>query len=176
MGRGLDATRIIQRLDQNGDGMLDATEAAAMTRGNLDLMLADADGDGLVTSDELETYLFDQSINRMFTQLDSDGNGVLDATEIAASRDPARLQAADADGDGSVTLAELTAHAAAQKAARDAQRQAFQAADADGDHKLSASEWPATATATHADVDADGDGLVTGQELHAWTQANGAPF
>ena len=51
-------------------------------------------------------------------------------------------------------------------------RQAFQAADANGDHKLDASEWPAGASATFSDVDANGDGEVTGREIGAYMQAN----
>lgn len=164
---------MFHRLDANSDGVIDATEAAAAP-GGIDVMLADADGDGGVTIDELRDYLAIQALQRAFDRVDANGDGVLDAAEIAASQNPARILAADADGDGQVTQAEFDAHVAAQQALRQAAAAAFQAADADGDHALSASEWPASATASFSDVDADGDGSVSRRELGEWIQANGS--
>jgi len=109
---------------------------------------------------------------------DLNGDGKLDAGELRRAR---RLRGADADGDGEVTLQEYQDFLAAQAtkaAARKQTAQDFKAADANNDHKLDSSEWPANASASFADVDANGDGQVTGREVGAYMRANNgqSPF
>jgi len=176
--------KVFDRLDADKDGKLSAAEAAAAgTARAAQIMAADANNDGFVTLDELKAYARQQQATSMFSRLDKNNDGSLDAAELG--RKGARLLAADKDGDGKVTLQELTDWLAAQAAARTARRQtrqqlltAFKAADADNDRKLSAAEWPAGAAATHAVVDADSDGSVTLREVAAYVRANNgtSPF
>lgn len=89
---------------------LDAWRAAAATR-------LDADGDGLLSADEIAagriedmTARAQQMAARMVERLDADGDGLLSAAEMAARPMPARaFDRIDADGDGAVTEAELQA-------------------------------------------------------------------
>lgn len=177
--------KIFARLDADKDGKISAAEAAAAgaTRA-AQIMAADANNDGFVTLDELRAYARQQQVTNMFSRLDKNNDGALDASELG--RKGARLlQAADKDGDGKLTMQEVTDYLAAQATARQTRRQnrqqllaAFKAADADNDRKLSAAEWPAGASATHAAVDADSDGSVTPREVAAYVRANNgnSPF
>jgi Ca2+-binding EF-hand superfamily protein len=110
---------------------------------------------------------------------DTDGDGKLDATELAAAtgvteqQAAATIAAADADGDGKMDAEELAvATGAAVEAAAAAALVA--AADTDGDGKLDAAELAAAtgvteqqAAATIAAADADGDGKMDAAELAA---------
>jgi hypothetical protein len=111
------------RLDADRDGRLNVQESAPHAA---DLVGADKDGDGALTLIEVETHVR-LSIGRRlrdmlpatalpahFQKLDKDGDGRLDDRELAAV---SWLRVLDADGDGAVTLDEVTtAHAAADKA------------------------------------------------------------
>ncbi len=77
----------------------------------------------------------------------------------------AKLKEMDTNGDGAVSLDELTAHATTEVKAK------FAKIDANGDGAISLDESTAAATAKiekkFAKMDADGDGKVTKDELKA---------
>lgn len=139
--------RLFERLDSNGDGQIDMTElAAASESGSQDqipadlaqrLKEADTDGDEIISKEEFDSMTppekppsdmpamgFDQEMiaqmrQQMFSDLDANGDGQIDADEIAAltqnsdvSDDRAagladRLLAADSDGDGIISRVEF---------------------------------------------------------------------
>lgn len=95
---------------------------------------------------------------RMAQFLDRNHDGRLEVAELP-ERARERLGAADADHDGLLSTAELTAHFEAHRAQR------FARQDADGDGALSAAEVPAERWAHMQVADADRDGRVTRAEL-----------
>lgn len=135
--------RMFARLDSNGDGQIDANELAAMTesgdQGKMPddlaqrLKEADADGDGVITREEFEAMappekpamMFDQATvaqmrEQMFSGLDTNGDGQIDAEELAALAENGdqsgipddlaeHLKEADSDGDGVITREEFEA-------------------------------------------------------------------
>lgn len=126
---------IFERLDADGDGVITDGDFAAHRDGMALAMLArraDDDEDGDLTRAELDDWFADR---------DRNDDGVLDREDFAAAgpgamrRGPGRHPrhatfhgAFDADGDGSVEKADLTA--------------LFDRYDADGDGTLSAEERP----------------------------------
>lgn len=109
------------------DRAIAVDRAAARANALRDLLVADLDGDGAVTGAELAGYLPVLSARGrggfalLVAQADGNGDGDLDAAEVAAAGriaaeaalSPRRLEAMrsllafDADGDGTVSLAEL---------------------------------------------------------------------
>ena len=117
-----------QRLDQNGDGYLDSTEAPkGPPRGPVDpvkiLADFDADGDGQLSADEFP------GPDEHFNHLDTDGDGFLSRDELLAGRpgppDGAGFEHDDADQDGRVSQSEFSGPEGL-----------FQKLDADGDGSL----------------------------------------
>ncbi|GIW71186.1 MAG: hypothetical protein KatS3mg102_0728 [Planctomycetota bacterium] len=166
---------LLRRFDRNGDRALEASEVPPNIWQRI--AAADVDGDGKVTVHEVAHHLRHRAGRRaadqLFGRLDSNGDGVLDSAELAASPHGQRLLAADTDGDGSVSRAEFDAFLQARHQSAHQVRQAFQAADTNGDHKLDSSEWPAGAAASFADVDADGDGVVSPREVAEYMRTHG---
>lgn len=103
-----------------------------------------------------------------FAQFDADGNGSITAAEIEAFR-AARFAALDADGSGQVSRQEFMDHAAAQAGERAGTM--FDRLDADGDGTLSRDAIEAArGSGPDADrmigrFDADGDGAVSEEEM-----------
>ena len=76
-----------------------------------------------------------------FETLDADGDGSVTAEEMSAHR-AAQIAGLDADGDGFLTAEELNAHFNAQSAERNARRveRMMERSDFDGDGKIGAAE------------------------------------
>ena len=98
------------RGDKNGDGKLDLAEFQAVFQTRL--MKADTDRDGKISLDEWKARPASESAKRdpaqEFTRLDKNGDGFLDASEIAALAER-RFHRLDANGDGFLTEEELQA-------------------------------------------------------------------
>lgn len=107
------AERMMQRFDANGDGEVTLEEYLA---GGLDRFgIADADGDGFVTKQELVNVAANPGEIRataMLNRMDTDGDGKVSLAEtkaFAEDRAERRFERADADGDGFITAEEAQA-------------------------------------------------------------------
>jgi Ca2+-binding EF-hand superfamily protein len=120
------ASRIMSKLDANGNGVLSTEEISkGKQHGHHGHQLLDADTnkDGTVTLDELLSYISNNMGNmspmmqppdasdrakHIMDQLDTNGDGVLSADEISKGGKRAqKILGADANGDGNVTMDEL---------------------------------------------------------------------
>lgn len=109
-----------------------------------DFATLDADGDGLLTQEELQSYRDAQAAQR-FAEIDADGDGALTLQEMQAApaaRFAARmLERFDADGDGALTAQEL--HTGARERGIGRRGDVVARLDADGDGAISAQEFAA---------------------------------
>jgi Ca2+-binding EF-hand superfamily protein len=106
-----------------------------------------------------------ERVEAMFERFDANGDGAVDADEVAAYR-AARFAEADADGDEKLTFEEWDAFRAAEAA-----RRGFERRDLDGDGALDPDEWDSMPVRFIDRFDADGDGKVTREEAEnarAW--------
>jgi Ca2+-binding EF-hand superfamily protein len=110
-GKKLDPAEMVKKFDQNGDGKLQVAELPE--RMQKFLGKADADNDGVLTVAEL-TAAREAFLKEHFARMDKSGDGALTADEVG-ERKWAFVSAADADGNGSVTLPEIEAALAAGK-------------------------------------------------------------
>jgi Ca2+-binding EF-hand superfamily protein len=122
------------RLDRNGDGRIDRTEASASPRLLERFERIDRNGDGALDADELrKARRFAEArrdaaqankrlMRARFEWLDRDGDGALTVAEIGddAPKLRERFVAMDSNRDGRLVPEELQAYAKAQ---RDARRQ-----------------------------------------------------
>lgn len=101
-----------------------------------------------------------------FAAVDADKDGKITVAEMTAHR-AARFAAADADKDGKLNEAELATMMLAQAEARIKAGSARMLAymDNDGDKLLSAEEMPQGNGRMVARLDADGDGALSAEEL-----------
>jgi len=104
--------------------------------------------------------------DRMWDKMDKDGDGQIALSELN-DRHREFFEAADADGNGAITREEMKAHHQARRAERDARR----FPDADGDGVVSKAEYDAKADERFAKLDANGDGMLSEDEMkdgHHW--------
>jgi hypothetical protein len=116
-GRHMPPSPLIEALDANHDGVIDANEIANAAAA---LKTLDKNGDGQLTPDELRPQGGDHQgpppgapgsgprrmpPSPLMGALDANHDGVIDATEIANA--PAALKALDKNGDGKLTMDEL---------------------------------------------------------------------
>jgi len=104
-----------------------------------------------------------------FTQLDADGSGEIDASDLEALRNQ-KFADLDTDGDGAVSEAEFIAHAA--DAAQERAAQMFARMDADGDGSLSMDALqsrggPGLSERFLSRADTDGSGGISEEEFDA---------
>jgi Ca2+-binding EF-hand superfamily protein len=114
----------------------------------------DADGDGVITPEDVEDHERADRLLRRLERLDSDGDGRVTLTELEQAQLRAR-ERADRSGDGE--LSRRARHLAARKGG-------FQAKDADGDGRLSPAEFAGKGEIFRR-LDADGDGLILRSQL-----------
>jgi len=110
---------LVKALDTNGDGIIDAAEIANASAA---LKTLDKNGDGQLTPDEYMPRRPDGSTNGpppgpdgkrpppppLVAALDANGDGIIDAQEIANA--PAALLKLDKNGDGQLTPDEYRPH------------------------------------------------------------------
>lgn len=118
------ANHIMKELDTSGDGSLNADEINAGGDKAKRILGADSNKDGQVTMDELLADItknqqakhvgrFEHGMAQgIMKALDSNGDNQLSTDEISKSSDATEIQAADANGDGTVTMQELLAYLA----------------------------------------------------------------
>lgn len=103
-----------------------------------------------------------------FAAADRSADGLLSKDELAAVR-KAHVAAMDADGDGKITLDEMTAHMEAEQADRIARKARHMMAelDASGDGAISAAEMEMGQRSDRmfARIDGNGDGQISAEEL-----------
>jgi len=119
----------------------------------------DANGDGAVDAGEIAS-----ARERMFARIDANGDGLLTADERAAARDQFRQRVAERISQRIRAGGRL----AEQREAR------LAAADLNGDGALSRSEFLGADMPFLAQADADGDGRVTAAEWQAAAARIGA--
>lgn len=121
--RGHRIDRLFEKLDANGDGAIDRSEAEAARKDRF--ARADANGDGVISKDEMTAAAIRRAgerAGRIFARLDGNGDGVVDEAEMAAMkkgrhghRGDRLFDRYDADGDGRVTREEIEAQRAIRR-------------------------------------------------------------
>ncbi len=115
-GHGKGAMRHFDKMDKNGDGVIDAGEAEAMRARMFARM--DTDGDGFVTQAEIAEKRAKRAArqakrqarhDKHMAEMDSDGDGRVARDEFTASKGH-MFDKLDADGDGRITREEMAAH------------------------------------------------------------------
>jgi Ca2+-binding EF-hand superfamily protein len=167
-------SQIMGKLDTDGNGALSTEEIGKSGKFAKHLLKADADGDGVVTQDELLSDITkkmnngiqppsaDDMASHILDELDTDGDGALSTDEINAGGDRAqRILNADTNSDGIVTKDELVADIQKNMASNQARMQQLSASgnDSGDDENSDKSTDPA---------DANKDGVVTTAELIAY--------
>jgi Ca2+-binding EF-hand superfamily protein len=164
----------LDRFDEDGDGLLMEDELPEELWERISA--ADTDGDGAISAEELDAYKpAPPSPADRFARLDEDENEVLTEDELP-ERLWDRLSSADTDGDGGITLEELTSftpdrgrhgpphHGHGGGAALDR-------FDEDGDGLLIEDELPEELWERISAADTDGDGAISAEELDAYKPA-----
>ena len=179
----LNVEDVITDFDTNGDAFVDQDELPAKLWNVLTAAGADADGDLLLSADEITTVVSTVR-QESFDSKDSNGDGLLEEDEVGTLQ-WMRLAAADADADVAVSFAEFQAwldsgDAFARRHRDRAGRRTGQARllqtnavdllekfDASGDGQLDQGELPERLweKLTELQVDANGDSLLTPAEL-----------
>ncbi|MEZ6184423.1 MAG: hypothetical protein R3F62_05345 [Planctomycetota bacterium] len=156
-----------EALDRDGDGRIGPDEFP----GNPEQFArADRDGDGgldlreamlfKVLEDARQNPAKGRALRERFTKADGDGDGVITREEFPAP--PALFERFDRDGDGQVVLAEALSFAVEEEVAK-----VFEQHDRDLSGTLDREEFPAEQRQNFELVDADEDGVVTGEEAYA---------
>jgi hypothetical protein len=94
--------KFMGRLDPDGDGNIEV--ASLPERMKTRMASADADGNGLISRDEMKAS-FEKRKAEHFARADKNSDGALDSTEMGERR-WAHVQAADSNADGKVTVDE----------------------------------------------------------------------
>lgn len=170
---------LFDHADANDDGGLTEDELPQQLWERLSG--ADTNEDGSITLDELTAFKRDGGPHGtredLFARLDKDGNGALAEDELSAQLWE-RLSDADTDGDGNITLEELTAftpdrpsgprHGGHGDGGGRGDCDVFARFDENDDGLLTADELPEDIWTRISPADTDGDSAVSAEELAAY--------
>ena len=185
-GGAIDYADLFQTLDANDDKSITRGEVPESARPAFDRLAkqADTNHDGKIDQQEYRDMLTrarDSALSTVprtaeaFKAADKNGDGKLNRDEWPGL--PAMFFRVDADGDGSVTLAEATrfleAPSAVNLPSANQFGPRFQAMDKNGDKKLTRDEFTGV-PANFDRIDTDKDGVLTPAEVRQFVQANAA--
>ena len=157
------ATARFQRMDVNGDGILDAADRAA--RAEQRFAKADTNGDGELSQSEMAAMHQARKARRS------------EAREARAEQRQARMAERfakmDADQSGGLSQAELSAmhEMRGKRGGKRGGMRMLAMADTNGDKAISSAEFTAAAIARFDRADANGDGTLTTAERKAAREA-----
>ncbi len=112
----------------------------------------------MIPPETLEVAL--QRVDRMFERLDTDSDGGVTHTEVAAMMNRMQAQAAQGRGGGQGAMV----------------GQLFDTADKDGDHRITREEIRTNATERFKAQDRDGDGVLSDSERPGFPSRPGGGF
>lgn len=180
--------RVMGRLDRDRSGDIAAEEAAGKRRLERNFAAIDGDGDGVLSAEEIGVRMEAKAARMWMGEGRANGLGAWMQMQAAAGdRAVSAYDGMDADGDGALSDAEISAAAEAEAAreaaaaAREAKIAEIGRMDLDGDGRLSSAELQAELTARAEAqavaefdrLDADGDGMLSDAELAADMAAGG---
>lgn len=169
-GGSTDLVDTLFSFDENKDGTLTKAEVPERMQGIF--ARADANGDGVLTRDEVTKATAAQGArgpgregppDPVLRALDTDRDGVLSAAEISGSA--AALQTLDKNGDGVLSPDELRPMMGGMRDPQQMINRMFEENDTNHDGKLSKAEMPERMQEMFARADADQDGFVTKDEM-----------
>ena len=160
-----------ERMDANGDGYVEPSEIEAMMRrgfmrggprgGPGPWMRRDTDGDGRLSQEELPPRM-----RQRFEEFDTDEDGFLDQQELAAMRP--RMGGRRGSGSGRPGGGGPEGEDPGSGDPEGGDRLAtMMRADANQDGKLSREEAPPPLSKRFDELDADGDGFLSADEIRA---------
>ncbi len=164
---------MLERWDTDGNGAVTLEEF--LTSPDDRFQAADADADGIVTEAELSQIVEDRGKSRgmrHFERYDKNGDGKVsleEVTQLALNQAKRRFNRADADGDGFITAQEAS-KIGDSRADRHAFRlidRVMERLDVDNDGQVTVAEANQHRKIQFARFDADDDGQVTAEELQA---------
>ncbi len=173
---GSHGAKLLERLDENQDGMVTKAEMQAAAEERINS--ADQDGDGAASPDEMKAHFkaaHEAHRAAKFAEKDTNGDGALSRDEV--SRMPQEMfDRLDKDGDGSLSQAELAAmkgkrhHASPERNAKRGSR-FFEKLDKNDDGLLSRDELARMPEERFTTLDKDGDGSLSQAEFAAGHKA-----
>ncbi len=166
------------RLDTDGSGTLSRAEASEHWLGRGDKFdRIDTDGDGELTKDELRAMherkrgRHEDMRHQHFAELDANSNGTLSQDEAKGPL-AEHFNEIDADGDGELTKDELKAfHKEHGGPHGHPPGHVMEVLDENGNGTISKDEARGPMADDFAEIDADADGEVSGDEVHAFFEA-----
>lgn len=104
--------KVFDRIDANGDGVATRAEVLEARRGRMASADSDGDGAvSIAEFTAAATERAERRASRVFARLDDDGDGLVTSTELEESRKSRRadrfFDRFDADGDGAVSREEM---------------------------------------------------------------------